>query len=110
VSLAAASAALALAVAAPSASYWPAARVLDRIDGTSVRVGGRAVRVHSDTALCSGYGGSVRRHGIRMWRDFECTYTTFTKTGVDRDLEFRVHVVDARRFRVSDARWVPIDR
>lgn len=105
----AAVAAFALATSTASA-YWSATKVLARIDGAAVHVGARTIRVHSDTALCSGAGKSVRRHGVRMWHDFACTYTTFTKAGVDRDLEFRVHVVDARRFRISDATWVPIDR
>ena len=102
---------IALLLAAPTAAeaalpYWSIGKVLRRVDGASIRVGGRAVRVESDSTLCSGYGTSIRRGRLRMWRHFNCTYTTFTKAGVDRDLEFRLHVRGVRRFSISDAHWV----
>lgn len=100
---AAASAADAARSAVP---FWSIDKVLRKLDGDWVRVGSRRVRVHSDTTLCSGRGASVRRNGIRMWRRFLCTYTTFTKAGVDRDLEFRVRVLSRTRYAVWDAHWV----
>lgn len=81
-------------------------KVMRKLDGDLVRVGSRKVRIHSDTTLCSGRGQSIRRNGVRMWRRFLCTYTTFTKSGVDRDLEFRVRVLGASRYTVWDAHWV----
>jgi hypothetical protein len=41
-----------------------------------------------------------------MWRRFLCTYTTFTKAGVDRDLEFSVRVLSRTRYAVADAHWI----
>lgn len=35
-----------------------------------------------------------------------CTYTTFTRSGIGPDVEFRVHALGARRFVVTRARWV----
>jgi hypothetical protein len=105
----------ALLVAVPTASassgqYWSITKVLRRIDGAKVRLGARTVRVDSETTLCAGRGASIRRNGIRMWRRFVCTYTTFTKSGVDRDLDFRVSVLSARRYAILDAHWVRIPR
>ena len=100
-----------LVVAAPATAttagrYWSTAKVLRRLDGAKVSVGARVVRVRSATTLCAGQGTSIRRHGIRLWRRFVCTYTTFTKAGVDRDLDFRVRTISGTRFAVWDAHWV----
>jgi hypothetical protein len=89
-----------------SVPFWSTDKVLRKLDGDRVRVGSRRVRIDSDTTLCSGRGTSIRRNGIRMWRRFLCTYTTFTKAGVDRDLEFRVRVLGRIRYAVWDAHWV----
>jgi hypothetical protein len=86
--------------------FWSTDKVLRKLDGDLVRIGSRRVRIHSDTTLCSGRGTSIRRNGMRMWRRFLCTYTTFTKAGVDRDLEFRVRVLGRTRYAVWDAHWV----
>jgi hypothetical protein len=86
--------------------FWSMDKVLRKLDGDLVRVGSRRVRIHSETTLCSGRGASVRRKGIRMWRRFLCTYTTFTKAGVGRDLEFRLRVLSRTRYAVWDAHWV----
>ncbi len=100
----------ALLLAAPAAEaalpYWSIGKVLRRVDGAPIHIGARAVRVESDSTLCSGYGTSIRRGRIRMWRHFNCTYTTFTRAGVDRDLDFRLHVRGVTRFTISDAHWV----
>ena len=98
---------LAVAPAADSAlPYWSVGKVLRRIDGATIYLGVRKVRVVSESTLCSGYGASIRAGRLRKWRHFDCTYTTFTKAGVDKDLDFRVHVRDASRFWIADAHWV----
>jgi hypothetical protein len=103
--------AVSLAVAAPAAgrqlrSYWLMATLMRSIDGSRVHVGTRVVRIDSETTLCSGEGTPIRRRGTRRWSRFSCTYTTFTKQGVDRDLDFRVRVTGPRRFVIEDAHWV----
>jgi hypothetical protein len=102
---------MALLLATPAAgadrgSFWSVGKVLHRLDHAVVHVGQRKVRVDSATALCAGYGKSVRPARVRMWQHFNCTYTTFTRALVDKDLDFRLHVRDRTRFTVSDARWV----
>jgi hypothetical protein len=97
------------AVAAPT-YYWSVPQVLRMIDGARITMHGRVVRVKSESALCSGEGPSRRRGGLRMWRRFACTYTTFTKAGVDRDVDFRVWVTGPRRFVIYDAHWVGATR
>ena len=94
------------AAARASTSYWSVAKVLRWIDGVQIRVGTRRVRLDGETTLCSGQGVSVRRAGVRRWRHFACTYTMFTRGLVDRDLDFRLHVLSATRFSVTDAHWV----
>ncbi len=91
---------------ASDARYWSVAKVMREIDGTYAPVNRRAVRIESESTLCSGVGQAIRRRGVRMWRRFACTFTTFTRRGIDRDLEFRLRVASARRFVVYDARWV----
>jgi hypothetical protein len=86
------------------------AKVMRAIDDVRVRVGARVVRIHAETTLCSGEGASIRRAGIRRWSRFACTYTTFTKQGVDRDLDFRVRVTGLKRFVITDAHWVRATR
>jgi hypothetical protein len=90
--------------------YWSVPDVLLRIDGARVPVNGHVVRVRSESALCSGDGPSRRRRGVRLWQRFLCTYTTFTKAGVDRDLEFRVFVTGPRRFKIYNAHWIGVAR
>jgi hypothetical protein len=92
--------------AATPARYWSTAKVLRRLDGAKVTAGARSVRIRSATTLCAGEGTSIRSHRIRLWRRFVCTYTTFTKAGVDRDLDFHVRTIDATRYDVFDAHWV----
>jgi hypothetical protein len=87
------------------ARYWSLQKVMRKIDEMQIRLNRRVVRVESDSALCSGEGASIRRGGVRMWRRFACTFTTFTKRGIDRDLEFRLRVTSATRFVVLDVRW-----
>jgi hypothetical protein len=87
------------------ARYWSLQKVMRKIDEMQIRVNRRVVRVESDSALCSGEGQSIRRGGVRMWGRFACTFTTFTKRGIDRDLEFRLRITSATRFVVFDVRW-----
>lgn len=86
--------------------YWPVGKVMGAIDKARVRVGTHVVRVDSDTTLCSGEGRSIRRSGVRRWTRFACTFTTFTRQGVDRDLEFRVYVTGRNRYAIRDAHWI----
>jgi hypothetical protein len=102
---------LALALAAPATgrelrAFWPVAKAMRVIDGAKVRVGSRVVRIRAATTLCSGEGRSIRRGGVRRWARFACTFTTFTKQGVDRDLEFRVYVTGRNRYVIRDPRWI----
>ena len=107
--------ALVLAVAATESAsaarwYWPLAKAMRMIDGTRVRVAGRVVRIRSETTLCAGEGASIRRSGVRRWSVFACTFTTFTRQGLDRDLDFRIRVTGVRRFTIVDAHWVSAPR
>jgi hypothetical protein len=100
-----------LLFAAPTAAqasvpYWPMTKLMRKLDGARVHVGTRTLRVDKDTTLCAGRGPSIKRDGVRRWRRFICTYTTFTKQGVDRDLDFRVRVLGTRRYAIYDAHWV----
>lgn len=104
-----------LVLAAPAGgraltAYWPMTKLMRSIDEVRVRVGTRVVRIHSETTLCSGRGRPIRRRGVRMWSRFLCTYTTFTRQGIDRDLEFQVVVVSATRFVIRDAHWISATR
>jgi hypothetical protein len=89
-----------------SVPFWSVTKVLRRIDGARVDVGTRTVKIDSDTALCAGRGRSIVVKRIRRSRHFVCTYTTFTNAGVDRDLDFRVRVLGARRYKIYDPHWV----
>jgi hypothetical protein len=104
--LAMAPAAVAPAATSGTASYWSVAKLLRRLDGARIHVGSRTVRVNSETSLCAGRGTSIRRDGVRRWRRFMCTYTTFTRGGVDRDLDFRVVVRSRTRYSIYEAHWV----
>jgi hypothetical protein len=104
-----------LVLAAPAGgraltAYWPMTKLMRSIDDVRVRVGTRVVRIHSETTLCSGGGRPIQRLGVRMWSRFSCTYTTFTRRGIDRDLDFEVHVVSAKRFAIRDAHWITATR
>ena len=91
---------------AEGATYWPISKLMRAIDGAAVSVRGRVVHVDTETTLCAGRGDPRRVRGVRAWRSFACTFTTFTRSGVDRDLDFRVRALGARRFAISDAHWI----
>ncbi|HZC29851.1 MAG TPA: hypothetical protein VE269_08930 [Gaiellaceae bacterium] len=76
------------------------------IDGIRIRIGTRTVRIPGASALCSGAGPLIRQQGVATWSRFSCTFTTFTTAGADRDADFDVLVLDAKRFEVRDARWI----
>ena len=76
------------------------------LDDKRVRIGAQVVRVDVETTLCSGEGRATRRGGVRVWRHFRCTFTTFIGLRPGRDVEFRAHPLDARRIAITDARWV----
>lgn len=104
-----------LLAAAPStseaaATYWSVDKVLRMIDGKTLQMKSRTVRLHAETTLCAGHGASIRSGRMRKWRLFACTYTTFTKAGVDRDLDFDVRVRGATRYSISGAHWVAVAR
>jgi hypothetical protein len=92
--------------AATLTRYWSVAHVMRAIDGVRLRVGTRVVRIDTATTLCSGEGRKVIRHGVRTWSRFVCTFTTFTKAGLDRDLEFQVYPTSRTRFAIRDAHWI----
>lgn len=97
--------------AAPATAHsrgasWTVAQAMRAVDDVRVRVGAKVVRIDSDTSLCSGEGPSIRRGKVRAWTHFRCTSTTFTSRGPGRDLEFRLHALDVRRFRITNAGWV----
>ena len=101
----------ALVAAAPVAAhvpgaYWPVAKTMRSIDGAQVRIGGTVLRLDSETTLCSGLGRPTRRQGVRAWNHFHCTFTTFRRGLPWRDLEFRLHALDARRFAITSPRWI----
>ena len=85
--------------------YWPFSKLMRRLDGTRVRVGDRWITVHRGTTLCSGIGRGIRRHGVRRWRRFDCTYSAFVRNRL-HDCEFRVVIVDARTLSVRKPRWI----
>jgi hypothetical protein len=87
--------------------FWSVPKVMRAIDGVRLPVGRTAVRINAESSLCTGEGKARRRRGVRQWRHFWCTYTTFTRRGIGRDVEFRVHVLGVRRAAVTDARWIP---
>ena len=102
---------LAFVLTAPAAAhergaFWPATKAMRTIDDVRVRVGSTVVRVKVETTLCSGEGRVIRRRGLRAWKHFRCTFTAFTASGPGRDVEFRVHALDARRIAITDARWI----
>jgi hypothetical protein len=93
------------ALAAPAA-FWPVPKLMRKLDGAALHVERRTIRVDTETTLCSGRGKAIRVGGERRWHLFHCTYTTFSPRGVDRDIDFRVWILDARRFRITNAAWV----
>lgn len=88
-------------------SAWPYRVLIARIAGHSVMALGRRIRIDRDLVICSGDGTPIRRRGVRRWKHFTCTQTLFDRSGVDRDVTFRVHVLDRTRFTVTNPRYGP---
>ena len=87
---------------------WPYRILIARIAGHSLTPLGRRIRVDRELVICSGDGRPVRRGGVRRWKHFTCTQTLFDRGGLDRDITFRVHVLDRTRFRITNARYGPL--
>jgi hypothetical protein len=103
-------AALALAPGArahDTRSAWPYRTLILRIAGEPVALPDRRIRVDRDLVICSGDGTPIRRRGVRRWKHFTCTQVAFDRNGVDRDVTFRVHVLDQTRFLITSARYGP---
>ena len=86
---------------------WPYRILIVRIAGHYVTPLGRRIRVDRDLVICSGDGTPIRRLGVRRWKHFTCTQTVFDQSGVDRDITFRVHVLDRTRFIITNVRYGP---
>jgi hypothetical protein len=87
-------------------SAWPYRPLIDRIAGKRVTLPDRRIRVNRDLVICSGEGRPIRRGDIRRWKHFTCTQTLFRK-GVDRDITFRVHVLDRIHCVITNAHYGP---
>jgi hypothetical protein len=98
---------LAPSPAAAAAPGWPLTRVMRALDGRRVPVAGKTVRIEAESTLCGGQGRAIRVDGVRRWARFACTFTSFGRRGIERDLDFRVTVVAGRHLRVGSAAWVP---
>jgi hypothetical protein len=84
---------------------WPHAKVLRRIAGEIVQVGGRRVRVDAATVTCGGEGRASGRGRERRWTSFTCIQPTFTGGGTaGPDVVFRVQPTGRRSFRITDHR------
>jgi hypothetical protein len=86
---------------------WPYRTLIVRITGQSVTSLGPRIRVDRDLVICSGDGTPIRRRGVRLWKHFTCTQTLFDRSGLDRDITFRVHVLGRTRFLITNARYGP---
>jgi hypothetical protein len=88
------------------APMWTLAKVMRKIQGARIRIGGRALRVRAAATLCSGDGRAARWGGIGHWRHFTCTWTTFdAQRRVDRDITFDVHTLTRVRMLISNVRY-----
>jgi hypothetical protein len=95
------------APAHPGRWYWSERDVLQRIVGTVIRVEGKRVRIRPPVT-CMGEGRRLVRRGVDRWKHFTCIQPIlFPPRGVlaGPDALFRVHVVGARRFRITNARF-----
>jgi hypothetical protein len=90
------------ALAHTGVPYWPYAKVLRRIDGARIRVGGAVQQVDAALVTCLGVGPSVKRDGIRRWRHFDCLEAQFAPK---RDISFRVHTLGPQAFVITNAHY-----
>jgi hypothetical protein len=95
-----------LAEAHRPGAYWPYRKLMRKLDGKTIRVGGRKVRLDASTGTCLGVGRGIRRRGAMRWKHFNCTQPTFSpRTIAGPDALFRVHALDRRRFLITNARF-----
>jgi hypothetical protein len=87
-------------------SAWSYRTLIDRIAAKRVRLPDRRIQVKRDLVICSGEGRPIRRGGIRRWKHFTCTQTLF-RNGVDRDITFRVHVLNRIHCLITNAHYGP---
>jgi hypothetical protein len=95
------------ASAHPGPWYWRERDVLEKIVGTVISIEGKRVRI-SSTVTCMGEGRRVVRRGVDRWKHFSCIQSMLFPPGgglAGPDALFRVHVVGARRFRVTNSRF-----
>jgi hypothetical protein len=91
------------AAAHDRAPYWSHSRVMSRIDGARLAIGGWSQRVQRESTLCSGDGRPRRWSGVPHWKHFVCTWTVFSARGaIDRDVTFHVHTLTPRRFLITN--------
>jgi hypothetical protein len=111
-SLAAVLAVAVLAGASPASAhpgrwYWSERDVVKRIVGTVIKVEGKRIRI-SSPITCGGEGRRVVRRSVYRWKHFSCIQPILFPRGgglAGPDVLFRVHVVGARRFRITNARF-----
>jgi hypothetical protein len=88
-------------------SAWPYVTLIARIDGKFVPLPNRRIRIDRDLVICTGEGTPIRRGGVRRWKHFTCTQTLFDRNRVDRDITFRIHVLNRTAFLITNARYGP---
>lgn len=86
---------------------WPYVTLIVRIDGKFVTLPDRRIRIDRDLVICTGEGTPIRRGGVRRWKHFTCTQTLFDRNRVDRDITFRIHVLNRTAFLITNARYGP---
>jgi hypothetical protein len=87
--------------------YWSERDVVKRIVGTVITVERKRVRI-SEPVTCLGQGRRVVRRGTDRWKHFSCIQSILFPRGggvAGADVLFRVHVVGARRFLITNARF-----
>jgi hypothetical protein len=95
------------ASAHPGPWYWSERDVREKIVGTVISVEGKRVRI-SSSVTCMGEGRRLVRRGVDRWKHFTCIQSILFPPGgglAGPDALFRVHVIGARRFRVTNARF-----
>jgi hypothetical protein len=95
------------AAAHPGPWHWSEGEGVKRIVGTVIKVEGKRVRI-SSPVTCLGQGRRVLRRGVYRWKHFSCIQSILSPRGggiAGPDVLFRVHVVGARRFGVTNARF-----
>jgi hypothetical protein len=85
---------------------WPQARLLRRLTGEVVQVGGQRVHIDRATLTCQGDGPGSRDGHKLAWQSFSCIQPTFGGKGpAGPDAVFRVQPTGPRSFRITRARF-----